>query len=307
MSEMPAGVISAQASRFGDVSLKRAAPSASAPVKRGGLGRAIFAATLLSAIAVGWTLRDERFLTPENGVGYALGIIGGSIILSLLFYPLRKRFRRLRPVGGVSLLFRIHMALGLIGPTLILFHANFSLGSANSNAALFCMSTVVLSGLIGRYLYARTHVGLSAERRAVRSFLDDAHEVRPELAQLLDWDPAIADELRAFERDVAAQPGSLFSSIRHASVVGSRARRSQAALVGDVRSMLKGSGLSWMRRRRVSRRLTRALSEYFTCIRRAATLAVYERVFALWRLLHLPLFAVLGVAVVVHVIAVHLY
>jgi hypothetical protein len=42
-------------------------------------------------------------------------------------------------------------------------------------------------------------------------------------------------------------------------------------------------------------------------VRRVAELGTYERLFAFWHLLHLPLFFMLLVAGIVHVVAVHLY
>jgi len=45
----------------------------------------------------------------------------------------------------------------------------------------------------------------------------------------------------------------------------------------------------------------------FDAVRRVAELATYERLFSLWHLLHLPLFFMLLVAGVVHIVAVHVY
>ena len=63
------------------------------------------------------------------------------------------------------------MVFGVLGPTLILFHSNFSFGSTNSTVASLAMASVVLSGLIGRYLYARVHNGLYGQKAAVRELL----------------------------------------------------------------------------------------------------------------------------------------
>ena len=52
------------------------------------------------------------------------------------------------------------MVLGVVGPILVLFHANFHLGATNSNVALICMLLVAGSGVIGRYIYTRMHAHL---------------------------------------------------------------------------------------------------------------------------------------------------
>lgn len=84
----------------------------------------------------------ERYISPERGIGYWLGIAGGSMMLLLLIYSARKRAAWLRWIGSIPVWFDIHMTLGVVGPILVLFHSNFSLGATNSNVALFSMLLV---------------------------------------------------------------------------------------------------------------------------------------------------------------------
>ena len=109
---------------------------------------------------VGWLLRDLHWINAEEGIGYWLGIIGGSVMLFLLLYPLRKRVRFLHMFGSTRQWFRLHMILGLVGPLMILYHCNFQLGSFNSKVALYCMLLVAGSGIIGKHFYAKIHNGL---------------------------------------------------------------------------------------------------------------------------------------------------
>jgi hypothetical protein len=46
---------------------------------------------------------------------------------------------------------------------------------------------------------------------------------------------------------------------------------------------------------------------YLGSVRAAAEFSFYERLFSLWHVLHLPLFILLVLATIAHVIAVHLY
>jgi len=109
-------------------------------------------------------------LVAYEGLGYALGIAGLGMMSLLLLYSLRKRWKPLQHAGAARLWLQIHMALGVLGPTAILFHANFRLGSLNSRAALFCMATVSLSGVIGRFLYTRIHSAFLDQRKTVADF-----------------------------------------------------------------------------------------------------------------------------------------
>ena len=126
----------------------------------------------------GLAQQRRRSSDARDGHGYWLGIAGASAMLLLLLYPLRKRMKSLRGLGSVGGWFRLHMVLGVIGPALILFHSNFKLGSLNSNVALFSMLTVAASGLIGRYLYGRVHLGLYGRRAEIEELLTDVDNLK---------------------------------------------------------------------------------------------------------------------------------
>ena len=66
------------------------------------LGVLAFALSILGLLASGYTLRDDSYLSAADGLGYALGILGGSFMLLLLFYPLRKSLRFMHNWGPVS-------------------------------------------------------------------------------------------------------------------------------------------------------------------------------------------------------------
>ena len=108
----------------------------------------------------GWFTQDKSYLSPEDGLGYYFGIVGGSLMLLLSLYSFRKKYRFMRNWGAVKYWFSAHMFMGVLGPVFILFHANFSMGSTNSSLALWSMIIVASSGLIGRYLYKKIHYGL---------------------------------------------------------------------------------------------------------------------------------------------------
>ena len=142
--------------------------SATLSSDEGSTGTLVFTFVCLALLFTGIYNRDEYYLTAEHGPGYALGIAGGVMMLLLLIYPLRKRFRFMNHVLALRTWFRLHMLLGVVGPMCILFHCNFSLGSANSNVALIAMCLMVASGMVGRFLYSRIHFGLYGEEVSLR-------------------------------------------------------------------------------------------------------------------------------------------
>ncbi len=259
-----------------------------------------FAAVVAAALIYGWQMRDEGHLTPESGVGYWLGIGGASTMLLLLGYPLRKRLTGLKIVGSVTGWFRDHMMLGVIGPALILLHANSKLGSLNSNVALLAMLTVASSGLIGRYLYGRIHLGLYGRRAQIAELQADVaagglprrarptRRARPQSAQRC---AVVAFYLTAPALDVArpqgpARPGGRTTCRRRGQAPWMVVPPAASACEGRARTLLQ---------------------QDLAAVNKTAAFVFYERLFGLWHLLHLPLFAILLFAAVIHVVAVHLY
>ena len=123
-------------------------------------------------VLYGWLQKENSNLSPENGLGYILGIIGGSLMLLLLLYPLRKKARFMHHIGQVKHWFKMHMLFGVLGPLAILFHANFALGSVNGSIAMLSMVLVATSGLIGRYFYSRLHFGLYGRKANLQELRD---------------------------------------------------------------------------------------------------------------------------------------
>ena len=141
----------------------------------------LFYLSIFVLIFVGWKNKEYSNLTPESGAGYWLGIIGGTLMLVLLLYPLRKKVRFLNIFGKIKYWFKLHMLFGVLGPVAILFHANFSLGSTNSNVAFFSMVIVASSGLVGRYFYAKIHHGLYGRKANLKELRESLKESKSKL------------------------------------------------------------------------------------------------------------------------------
>ncbi len=249
----------------------------------------------------GWQHRQQPFLSPESGLGYALGITGGSMMLLLLLYPLRKRIRLLGRIGRVQHWFRIHMLLGVLGPVCILFHCSFQFGSLNSNVALICMVLVASSGLVGRYFYAKIHHGLYGQKASLAELRSDAALLQRDLDGKLQQLPALLALLTGFETRAIEPPASLLHGMWRYLTLGPytwwcylRIRRLIRREWSDMDIELR-------------KRLNRQLGARLASIRKLTEFHFYERLFALWHVLHVPLFIMLVISGIVHVFAVHMY
>lgn len=267
---------------------------------------------LLAAIAiyVGSRLPLASYISPEHGLGYALGIIGGSLMLSLVLYPLRKRLPRLEFLGSIKGWFNAHMVLGVVGPVFILYHSNYSLGATNSNVALISMLLVSGSGVIGRFFYTRVHEGLTDRRENQTSLRVGAAELRLKVAgskfvpQLL----TLIDEAEA--RVLSCKRQSVHLLMRPLYVTAltyiERYRLTRAA-IAELRAAAQQSRVLAQQHKHFSVAVRRYIKQRLQSAREVAEFESYERMFALWHLLHLPLFFLLLVAGIVHVVAVHVY
>lgn len=258
---------------------------------------AVLAAVAL-AIVLGWLNRQARWIDPEQGIGYALGVIGASMMVLLLAYPLRKHTKRkLRPAGSVGFWFRFHMLLGLAGPLAILYHSRFTFGSLNSAVALSAMIVVASSGLIGRFLYSRVHRGYSDRKLELRSLKDEMHGMLQVLAREGVSQEEIRERLQPFEQDAVEAGRAFWTSARAVIGLGLRTRTAERRL---LRSLTKLGGDH-------AQDVAQTAVYFFQASRRAAEFAFYDRLLRLWHLLHLPLFILMVAAVILHIVAVHMY
>ncbi len=271
----------------------------------------LFATVIVGGLAFGWFEREERYLTPEEGIGYWLGVVGATMMFALLLYPMRKRFRALQRLGSVASWFRLHMLLGIVGPTLILFHANFRLDSLNATVATVAMLIVVASGVVGRYLYQRLHMGLYGRKAEVREILEDIVALKDVLGTEIYAEREFMAGLAKLQACLPNPSQGLVATSWSMLRTRAQSRRAMRHLTrisdGIIRRLAREHG--WTRREQRRRRT--AVREHLAVLRAALTkagsLAFYARLFSLWHHLHLPLFLFLVISAVLHVIAVHLY
>jgi hypothetical protein len=269
-----------------------------------------FGVAVTLALLWGYTAHLDRYITPERGWGYALGIIGGSLMLLLLIYPARKRASWLGVLGGVTGWFRMHMVLGIVGPVLVLFHANFALGATNSNVALFCMLLVSGSGLIGRYLYSRIYGNWTEQQETLARLQATADQlsrqttttaVLPELMGVIE-----VEEKRLFGG--SGNPAATFVRIMTS---GLRTAIARWRLERRIRRMVIQAARQSPTLAAHGSRLTATAYGYavrrLDANRRVAEHGFYARMFSFWHVAHVPFFIMLLVAGVVHVISVHVY
>ena len=233
---------------------------------------------------------QHRDLRPSGPVGRALGIAGAVLMFGgTAAYEARKRMRVLSNAGSIKTWLEMHIFCGLVGPTLVTLHTSFKFNGIVS-VAYWSMLSVLASGFVGRYLYARiprTQRGVEMDRKAIE---ERAAELRRELADMT-VPVKLLLRIEEMEKDLLPAEG------RHgiASLLfGSLAiRRKTRAIERTIRS----AGLT----RQLIREALHAEAERINLLRRAASLDLTRRLFALWHVFHMPFVWILGTVFLLHV------
>jgi len=129
---------------------------------------------------------EERFYHPKYDwfkpagiMGHGLGIIGTFLILfGVVIYILRKRYNFFSRFIRLKYLLEFHIFLCSLGSILVLFHTSFKFGGIVS-IAFWSMVAVVLSGIIGRFIYIqipRTIEGRELSLHEVKTMSDNLQQ-----------------------------------------------------------------------------------------------------------------------------------
>jgi hypothetical protein len=112
---------------------------------------AIVAVTALYGVAYS---QASAFPAASSLVGHGIGIVGFILmLLTATLYSLRK-LRTDTRWGSTAAWLKAHMVMGLVGPYMVLLHTAMKFNGLAGLAMLLTV-VVVVSGLVGRYLYTR--------------------------------------------------------------------------------------------------------------------------------------------------------
>jgi hypothetical protein len=284
-------------------------PKARAPRRRH--ADLILYAVIAVLVFAAWQFSKRGYFKSGDDIGYWVGVAGATMMLLLFSYPLRKYLRFTRSWGKVKWWFVAHMVLGIGGPLLILLHSTFHLGSLNAAVAMFSMLIVCTSGVVGRFLYLRIHRNLHGERNNLSELKQRAGLVEGEMTSRFHFAPDVAMRLLAFEAKTLATDARSSALAVRLFVLPIRQRLVGRVCVRELNARLRviAKERAWSdaqlnRRRRQSTLLTR---EFLAGVVRVAQFTAYERLFALWHLLHAPFVYLLILTACFHVFAVHAY
>ncbi|HYA47036.1 MAG TPA: hypothetical protein VEF92_05740 [Burkholderiales bacterium] len=294
---------------------RRAAARPSPGAERRGAGRPLsvksiwIVALLLAAGA--WIAGRLQLYTPGSDPGYYMGLVGSIMMALLLLYPLRKRLRILQRASELRHWFKLHMFLGIAGPVLVIYHSTMKIASLNAAVAFFSMLIVAGSGIIGRFIYTKIHHGLYGRQATLRERQEHLGLSGESVKSKFHFAPSVEQRLRSLEAYATDQTRLGFFGLRRFVTLAVRTRYVNWKSMREVRQILSRAAAErgWQReerarRIRVARQMLRA---YLRELQEVAQFRTYERLFALWHVLHVPFVFMLVFSAIVHVVYVHMY
>jgi hypothetical protein len=265
--------------------------------------------TALVGLAL-WVVLEHPY-TPGSRLGYDLGLAGGCMMLALLLYPLRKHWSRLHNAGSLRAWFIVHLVFGICGPLLVVFHSGFRLHSFNASVAFWCMVVVALSGGMGRYIYLHVYRRLALLNATLWQLEGtmEAHDERG--VPPLDLAPKAKEWLAEYRRHPFARRSGLLEKLGHAFARNGRGERLARPARAQAASALERHARRerWSAGRLAAERqaLDKLITGYVRTIDSVVRQSVWERIFRLWHLAHVPFVYILVISAVAHVVAVHVY
>ncbi len=276
------------------------------------VSQAVLLFSLLGLCAAAWVVVLLKPYTPASDLGYNLGLVGGLLMLGIILtYPVRKRLRSLQRLGTMKPWFQAHMVLGILGPVLVIFHTTFTISSMNAFVAFMCMVIVSSSGFVGRYAYRQVHHGLYGRKATVQEFEDHMRSSEKGLAALVKALPEIDLALRQYRQEAFSVEGGVLARAWRFASLRARAAKLARGIDNDIAHFIYriGPGQGWdkaTQQKRI-RRGGGLVRSYLRAINAAAQFGTFERIFALWHVMHMPLVYLLVLSASYHVLAVHMY
>lgn len=252
----------------------------------------------LAPIAVRLRHPLHTWLRPSGYLGQALGLLAVVLFLFLWLYPFRKKLgARISGLGTLAGWLEWHIAAGLFLPLVAATHAGWRF-TGLIGVGYAAMFIVFLSGLIGRYLYAkipRHKDGLELTRGEISA---ERQRLLFELTAETGLPPSEVRETLAQDGDDLKPAGIVHAIFR--MFADDLARRRVARRLS---TLVKESDPSSQPRTRESLYRAASLARREVALaQQVRMLSTSQRVLAYWHVAHRPVAVTALIAVLIHVV-----
>lgn len=249
------------------------------------------------AVRVRHELHD--LLRPSGSVGQTAGLLTLAGFLFLWLYPLRKKLGPRRGLGSVPRWLDVHIVVGLTVSLFGAVHASWKFDGL-IGLGWWAMFVVVLSGIVGRYVFVRIPRGRTGLEMGAEEVAQQRRQLLVELAGITGLEQSLveselaADPVRGRGSGVVSGLVQMLRDDLHRRRAVRRLRRRCRELAGE------GTEIDESALDRVAELARRqmALSQQARLLDRT------QKIFRYWHVFHRPVALTALLAVLVHVVVV---
>ena len=233
---------------------------------------------------------DHQSLKPSGIIGHGLGIIGSlMMMIGVVGYMLRKRIIRLSRFGILKNWLEFHIFLCTMGPILVLYHTAFKFGGLVA-ISFWSMVAVVLSGVIGRYIYLQ--IPHTIEGREMN--LNEINQTKDSLNQRLIVQFHLEQSaLEGIVQAMKKRPDRSTNSLLKRSI----AKYSfEHRMKREVRAILREQNISG----KSFKAVMELIKSEINLSRKIDRLTTMKNLFKYWHVAHLPFALIMLIIMLVH-------
>lgn len=234
---------------------------------------------------------DHQTLKPSGILGHGFGIIGSLMMLvGVAMYILRKRIKMFSRVGILKHWLEFHIFLCSLGPVLVLYHTAFKFGGLVA-VSFWSMVAVVLSGVIGRYIYLQIPHTIEGREMNLNEINQTKDELNRQLVQVYRLDENALEEILLA---VKKRPDRSGKSMLKRSIAKFLF---EIKIIKEVKTILRRNQISGKNIRQV----IELIKSEIALNRKIDRLITMQNLFKYWHVAHLPFALLMLIIMLVHV------
>jgi hypothetical protein len=246
------------------------------------------------------TPAEERFFHPSHEllkssgiIGHGLGIIGSLMMLTGVgLYMARKRAKSFVRLGAIRGWLEFHIFLCSVGPVLVLFHTSFKFGGIVA-ISFWCMVAVVLSGVIGRFIYVQIPRSIRGNEYSMDEMKVLNQSYGEKLKSEFNLDDTLISKLEYFASLKVYKSPNLLSIIP----MTIKDHYSNKKLLNEFKQLLRKEKLS----EKSIKQIAAICNSKLVLTRKISLLGSVQEMFRYWHIIHLPFAIVMLIIMIVHI------
>lgn len=232
-------------------------------------------------------------LKPSGIESHGYGIIGSAmIVFGVAMYSSRKRVRAFNQIGKIKYFLEFHIFLCLVGPMLVMYHTTFKFGGIVA-VSFWSMTAVVLSGIVGRYIYVQIPKGIQGNELDIKELEETNTNLRKQLEEVYGLDEIDLKKIDSLALPKQQQSTSIISLLLFFIVGDITLRPRLNKIVRHLHSRSVSTS--------TIHSVTVIAGERIKLMRRIQFLEHLKHYFHYWHVIHLPFTIIMFSILLVHV------